>query len=159
MKKEVDKKIEEEKADMPTKQATPLKRITRKRMKRNSTKFEEAGICKEEEKMLSLALRNSIRQQQASSSKDFSKVKDMQVFYPSEEEFKDPIKYIETLFYEDVWKFGVIKIIPPPSFKPEFSFNAVPDKKMPTRFQTLQDLSQGKVKKWFCDIFKVHNMY
>lgn len=70
----------------------------------------------------------------------------MKVFYPTEEEFKDPITYIETLFYEGTWKFGCIKIIPPASFKPEFSFNPGQDKKMPTRFQTLQDLSQGKVK-------------
>ena len=107
--------------------------------------FEEIGVSYEEEKMLSLAIKNSIREQKSSSAKDFSKVKEMVTYHPTEEEFRDPIQYIEGLFEEGAWKYGWVKIIPPESFKPEFSFDTQSDAKLPTRFQTLQDLSQGKV--------------
>jgi hypothetical protein len=68
----------------------------------------------------------------------------MKVFRPNEVEFADPVRYIESLYKQGVWKYGCIKIIPPSSFEPPFSFNTTSDRKLPTRFQTLQDLSQGK---------------
>ena len=141
----MEKKIEEEKTETQTKPATPPKKSSRRRRRKCTSKFEELGISYEEEKMLSLALKNSIREQNASSIQDYSKVKEMKTFYPTEEEFVDPVKYIETLFLEDAWKFGCIKIVPPASFKPGYAFNPPQEQKMPTRFQTLQDLSQGKV--------------
>ncbi|KAJ8736777.1 hypothetical protein PYW07_000048 [Mythimna separata] len=39
------------------------------------------------------------------------------VFYPSEEEFKDPIAYYEKIF-PDVIKFGICKVVPPAGWKP-----------------------------------------
>ena len=43
--------------------------------------------------------------------------------------------------------YGCIKIVPPSSFKPGLAFDTGSDKKLPTRFQVLQDLSQGKAFK------------
>lgn len=106
---------------------------------------EEIGVSYEEEKMLSLAIKNSIREQKGTSARDFSCVKEMKVFKPSEVEFSDPLRYIENLYKQGIWKYGCIKIIPPDTFNPPFSFNVTSDKKLPTRYQTLQDLSQGKV--------------
>eukprot|EP00344_Euplotes_crassus_P012057 CAMPEP_0196998582 /NCGR_PEP_ID=MMETSP1380-20130617/3931_1 /TAXON_ID=5936 /ORGANISM="Euplotes crassus, Strain CT5" /LENGTH=633 /DNA_ID=CAMNT_0042415199 /DNA_START=28 /DNA_END=1929 /DNA_ORIENTATION=- len=143
-KKQLEKKMEQEKTETHTKPSTPLKKTTRRRKRKVKTSYDELGISYEEEKMLSLAIKNSLREKNACSNQDYSKVKEMKTFYPSEEEFKDPIKYIETLFHEGAWKLGCIKIIPPASFKPGFSFNPPQDKRMPTRFQTLQDLSQGR---------------
>lgn len=96
--------------------------------------------------MLNLAIKNSLREQKACASKDFSIVQEMKVFKPTEEEFRDPIKYIEGLYEQEAWKFGCVKIIPPSSFKPPFCFDTSSDRKLPTRYQTLQDLSQGKVR-------------
>lgn len=120
-------------------------RRTRKRKTRYLNTTEEIGVSYEEEKMLSLAIKNSIREQKACTSKDFSVVQDMKVFRPTEAEFSDPIKYIEGLYEQEAWKFGCIKIIPPKSFSPPFCFDTSSERKLPTRFQTLQDLSQGKV--------------
>ena len=103
--------------------------------------------------MLNLAIKNSIREQKAGGYRDFTHVKDMKVFYPTEIEFKDPIKYFENLYKEGAWKYGCIKIIPPSSFRPPFWFDTSSDKKLPTRFQVLQDLSQGKVSFYFQILF------
>ncbi len=57
----------------------------------------------------------------------------MKEYYPSEEEFKDPLKYIQFLYDEGADEFGCIKIIPPESFQPEFSFDLNGDVKLPSR--------------------------
>ena len=44
------------------------------------------------------------------------------VYKPSEKEFKDPIKYIERI-RKEAQAFGMCKIIPPSSFKPELNVN------------------------------------
>lgn len=56
--------------------------------------------------MLNLAIKNSLREQKACASKDFTIVQEMKVFRPSEEEFSDPIKYIEGLYEQEAWKYG-----------------------------------------------------
>lgn len=47
----------------------------------------------------------------------------MPVFYPTEEEFKSPIDYIDQLFSKNKGvEYGCVKIVPPASFKPGFLF-------------------------------------
>lgn len=69
----------------------------------------------------------------------------MKVFRPTLEEFQEPICYIEKLYKQGAWKYGCVKIIPPASFSPPFSFDTASDKKLPFRTQILQNLSKGKV--------------
>lgn len=65
----------------------------------------------------------------------------MKTYHPTEEEFKNPIAYIEQLFAEGAQKYGLIKIVPPKDFKPTLAFDQFSDKKLPSRFQVLQDLA------------------
>ena len=68
----------------------------------------------------------------------------MPIFRPTEEEFKNPIDYIENLYHEQkVNQYGCIKVIPPASFKPPLAFDMESELRMPTRYQVLQKLSQG----------------
>jgi len=87
---------------------------------------------------------SSEEEKSAYVDRDFSKVQEMACYYPTEEEFRQPIIYFEKLFKEGAWKHGCIKIIPPSSFKPPFSFNSKSHQKMPFRSQTVQNLSKGK---------------
>jgi len=72
----------------------------------------------------------------------------MKSFFPTEAEFSDPLVYIDTLIRtQDINQYGCIKIVPPPSFKPPLGFDFNSSQKLPTRFQVLQELSQGKAFK------------
>ena len=60
-----------------------------------------------------MAIKNSIAEQ---NEEDFSNVLEMEEFHPTEEEFKDPFAYFESLFRDEDYKYGCIKVIPPESF-------------------------------------------
>lgn len=66
--------------------------------------------------------------------------------HPTEQEFKDPFLYFYKLFQMGYSKHGMVKIVPPKSWKPEYSFDKVKDK-LTTRVQVLSDLSKAKVEK------------
>jgi len=108
---------------------------------------EEAKIRKvmRTRKTMNFHQKSQTKAQIPKNERDFSLVQEMKVFYPTEEEFLEPIIYIEKLFKEGVWKNGCIKIIPPSSFKTPFSFDTKSTQKMPFRSQTVQNLSRGKV--------------
>lgn len=61
------------------------------------------------------------------------------VLTPSEEEFSDPVGYLSS---EEISKvgaiYGIVKIVPPPSWKPSFHIN--PDFKFHVRKQVISDL-------------------
>ena len=90
----------------------------------------------------------------ANKQRDFSNVLPMKEFHPTEEEFMEPIKYVEHLYAEGAWKYGCIKIIPPASYTPPFSLDTESERKMPFRSQVLQNLTKGKVH-----IFYSHSLY
>lgn len=47
-------------------------------------------------------------------------IKEAPTFYPTAEEFKDPLSYIEKISPEGE-KYGIIKIVPPKGYHPQFS--------------------------------------
>lgn len=61
----------------------------------------------------------------------------MKVYYPTKEEFTNPIDYIEKLYKEGASEYGCVKIIPPKDFRPPLAFNRESSQKLPTRFQVL----------------------
>mmetsp|Transcript_18955 Transcript_18955/g.21774 ORF Transcript_18955/g.21774 Transcript_18955/m.21774 type:complete len:191 (+) Transcript_18955:424-996(+) len=93
--------------------------------------------------MLTIAIKNSLREKR-SASIELNEIEEMKVFRPSEEEFKDPINYIEMLYNQGMQEYGCVKIIPPASYKPPSALNKHSAQKLPTRYQTLQQLSQSK---------------
>ncbi|KAI8387444.1 hypothetical protein BD560DRAFT_382515 [Blakeslea trispora] len=59
-------------------------------------------------------------------------------FYPTKEEFKDPLSYIEKISIEGE-KYGIIKIVPPKDYQPEFSLNTE-NFRFRTRLQKLNSM-------------------
>lgn len=62
----------------------------------------------------------------------------------------DPIKYIENLYKDGASEYGCIKIIPPNGYKPPSPLDKTSNQRLPTRYQVLQDLAQGKVSVFKC---------
>ncbi|GER30362.1 lysine-specific demethylase 5D [Striga asiatica] len=60
------------------------------------------------------------------------------VYYPSEEEFKDPLEYIYKIRPE-AEPYGICKIVPPPNWKPPFALD-VDSFKFPTKSQAIHQL-------------------
>lgn len=72
-------------------------------------------------------------------------IEDMKTYFPTEEQFSDPLVYIDSLLRNnEARSYGCVKIVPPASFRPSLAFDRNSNQKLPTRFQVLQDLSQGK---------------
>eukprot|EP00344_Euplotes_crassus_P012649 CAMPEP_0196998300 /NCGR_PEP_ID=MMETSP1380-20130617/3721_1 /TAXON_ID=5936 /ORGANISM="Euplotes crassus, Strain CT5" /LENGTH=548 /DNA_ID=CAMNT_0042414825 /DNA_START=26 /DNA_END=1672 /DNA_ORIENTATION=- len=120
------------------------KRQTRRKRSKPQIAGECVGMLGEEEKMLQIALRNSLRQKQISSFIPLHEIEEMKVYMPSEEEFSDPIQYIEKLYAEGAHEYGCVKIIPPTTFSPPNPMDKSSSKRMPTKLQTVQELSQAK---------------
>ena len=56
------------------------------------------------------------------------------------------MRYIEYLYEkEKAYRYGIVKIIPPASYRPALAFDMFSKQKLPTRYQVLQELTQGKV--------------
>ena len=97
---------------------------------------EDDYISQREMDMLSLAYKNSLIEQTANTvmSEDIEEVRTV---YPTEEEFKDPIAYIEKMYQDkEMAAHGGLRIVPPQSFKPDVCFRPSEEKKdwVPTRY-------------------------
>lgn len=65
-------------------------------------------------------------------------LKEAPTFYPTKEEFQDPMAYIDKISAEGA-KFGIAKIIPPSDYKPDFALNSE-SFRFRTRVQKLNSL-------------------
>ena len=69
----------------------------------------------------------------------------MKTYYPTEKEFANPISYIDSIMASPIAQaIGCIKIVPPKGFKPGLAYDTSSKKPLPTRYQVLQELCQGK---------------
>lgn len=99
---------------------------------------------KEEEAMLQCALSNSLaitRREQSA----FDLIIDAPVYAPSNEEFADPVSFIESI-RPDAEQYGLCKVVPPEGWDPPFCFD--PSTHFPTRRQKVHRLQQGE---GFCE--------
>lgn len=69
----------------------------RRRAVRKAQDSEEFGMTIEEEKILKQALKNSIAEQ-SNMLQELAELEDVPVFRPTEEEFKNPIRYLEKIY-------------------------------------------------------------
>jgi hypothetical protein len=125
---------------------------------------------KEEERILKYALKLSEKEQKLKESQidikfieKYSELDECKIFYPNEEDFKNPIGYFDSLWngnnnnnnesYIDI-DTGIIKIVPPESwkkFQKEYFLNKISEraflnsKKISTRKQKLGQLYKAKV--------------
>ena len=94
-----------------------------------------------------LAMKNSMVETENVNAA-ITDIPEIKTYFPTEQEFSDPMAYIEDLVKnQGAAECGCVKIVPPASFKPSFCFDRESDRKLPSRFQVLQDLSQGKAFK------------
>ncbi|XP_050428448.1 uncharacterized protein LOC126838229 isoform X2 [Adelges cooleyi] len=99
-------KVEEKKHLMPN---TESKKLTTISDKKNIKKTEKQVIKRKTSEKV--AIKKKI-------VKKYADMVDAPTFYPTEEEFKDPLEYFETVKHV-AQKFGVCRIVPPANFKPE----------------------------------------
>ena len=64
-----------------------------------------------------------------------TEIDEMKAYYPTEDEFSDPLVYIDRLMRDDEARsYGCVKIVPPASFRPTLAFDRDSPQKIPTRF-------------------------
>ena len=76
--------------------------------------------------------------------KDFADIPEVPIYRCSEEEFREPVLLLQKLRELGYEKYGCVKLVPPKSFKPPFSFDGN-GKSLTTRKQVLQQLTRGEV--------------
>ena len=76
-----------------------------------------------EQRQFQMAMRNSLLET-ANVNSNINEIEEMKTFWPSEEQFRDPLLYIEQLMRnEDINQYGCIKIVAPASFRPQLAFD------------------------------------
>ncbi|KAI7861114.1 PLU-1-like protein-domain-containing protein [Circinella umbellata] len=86
-------------------------------------------------------------------------IKEAPTYYPTEEEFKEPIKYIQQITPE-AEKFGIIKIVPPKSYNPAFCLNTE-EFRFRTRIQKLNSM-EGETRanvNYLEQLYKFHRLH
>jgi len=77
------------------------------------------------------------------NASSYNEIPEVPIYEPTAEEFANPLRLIEILNEKGFAKYGCVKIRPPKSWKPEFSFNPS-NKKLNVREQLLSNLNEGK---------------
>ncbi|SPR00706.1 unnamed protein product (mitochondrion) [Plasmodiophora brassicae] len=93
-----------------------------------------------EAELLQQALRASII---AAHSTKVNTIDDAPVFHPTEEEFRDPLAYIDSIRDDVEDEYGICKIVPPASWRPPVMFDDGKVETFPTRIQPIHRLQEG----------------
>lgn len=103
----------------------PNKRRSARTIKKPKEVYSSPSVTNEEERLIRLAIKNSMLEvkKEEKELKTLDDIEPMKVFRPTEEEFTSPIEYVEKLYKQGASKFGTVKIVPPPSFRPPLAFD------------------------------------
>lgn len=83
----------------------------------------EMFMTPKELKQFQLAMKNSIIETENVNA-NITEIEEMKAYHPTEEEFSDPLIYIDSLLRnEEARSYGCVKIIPPASYKPTCAFD------------------------------------
>lgn len=130
-----------------------IDRPKRRRMK--VSRLMDEDLIDEETRQLQLALRNSRKE----THKTTTPVPEAPTYYPSVEEFQNPLEYVTRFLShhpanppvfltfssirEEAEKYGICKIVPPKGWNPPNLFDFNNPMKLATRRQPLHTLNQG----------------
>jgi hypothetical protein len=85
-------------------------------------------------KQFQLAMKNSMLETENVNA-SITEIEEMKTFFPTDQEFSDPMAYIDFLIKKQgAYQYGCIKIVPPASFRPNLAFDKNSDQRLPTRF-------------------------
>ncbi len=109
----------------------------RRRTKVNFLDSEEVG--NEEKRMIQQALENS----RVETKRENLALPQAPVYYPTVEEFKNPLGYIDSI-RKEAEKWGICKIVPPEGWSPPNMIDFRDPRKFPTKKQILNTLQEGQ---------------
>ena len=108
----------------------------RRRVKTKTYDFEEED--NEEKRLLQLALKNS----QLETTRVKHTLPPAPTFYPTVEEFKNPLAYIDSI-RPQAEKCGICKIVPPEGWNPHCQIDLANPEAFPTKRQRINTLQEG----------------
>eukprot|EP01041_Mallomonas_annulata_P010702 gene10702-22343_t len=108
---------------------------TRKRRRTKPIRFEFDSLENDEQRLLQQALQNSRKDMK----REQISIPEAPVFYPTLEEFKDPMQYIQKIRQQGS-QFGLCKIIPPDEWRPPNLIDMNDIRTFPTRIQEVNTL-------------------
>lgn len=90
--------------------------------------------------MIQRAIKNSLIDSKIPA---VSSIPSAKTYYPSAEEFQNPLKYVEKI-RQEAERFGICKIVPPKEWNPPTLIDFNSNKEFPTRKQKIHNLQEGK---------------
>ena len=110
-----------------------------KRRRKATNRFEFDSMENEEQRLVQQAIKNST----IDSVKREFEIKEAPVYYPTIEEFRDPLKYIHSISIE-ASQYGICKIVPPSEWNPPHQVDMHDQRRFPTKRQEINTLQQGQ---------------
>lgn len=110
-----------------------------KRRRVKTARFDTDTLDNNEQKLIQQAMKNS----QKETKRVEIPVPDAPVFYPTVDEFKDPLSYINKI-RPHAEAYGICKIVPPENWNPTCKINMANPKKFPTKLQNIHTLQEGE---------------
>ena len=110
-----------------------------KRRRKATHRFEFDSMENEEHKLVQQAIKNSTID---SVKKEFE-IKEAPVYYPTTDQFRDPLKYIHSIS-RVASQYGICKIVPPEGWNPPQQVDMGDQRRFPTKRQEINILQQGQ---------------